>query len=319
MTKITILSLDLYGFNKFIAEKLEELGVETTYISSADFSYKYKNTSERVVNFFRKNLLNKNIKKLKQTEYVLNELSKSKGLQDAILVVDPAHFNNEILDAVRKKTSKLIAYNYDSIAKLDLPKNMVSYFDEFYSFDIQDCETYGFRYLTNFIYLPKHEIPLEPYKTKAFVIQSKCNERIYTLSKIADQFDQLGIENYEILVYGKKQNDINPHIVFKDQRTSLEILKQKYIDSEIFVDLVRDGQLGLSFRIFEAMAMQKKIISTNKTLKDYDFYNSNNILIIDKENPIIDMNFLNNNYTPIPDEIYKKYTLESWISTVFEF
>src|SRR5690606_40238498 len=64
--KVTILSLDLYGFNKFIANELQNKGIEATYINSAAFKHVYKNFGEKIINFFSKTILKKNLKKNKQ-------------------------------------------------------------------------------------------------------------------------------------------------------------------------------------------------------------------------------------------------------------
>src|SRR5690606_41602551 len=83
------------------------------------------------------------------------------------------------------------------------------------------------------------------------------------------------------------------------------------------IDLVRPNQTGLSFRFFEAMAFEKKIITNNKYVKDFDFYNPSNILILEDNFDDIDSEFLNTPYIPVPEEIYNKYTLENWVNTVF--
>ena len=51
---------------------------------------------------------------------------------------------------------------------------------------------------------------------------------------------------------------------------------------------------------------------------NYDFYNENNILIIDRENPVIDQNFIDLPYELLPNEIYEKYSLSSWIIEVLK-
>ena len=86
----------------------------------------------------------------------------------------------------------------------------------------------------------------------------------------------------------------------------------------MILDLVRDNQIGLSFRVFEAMAFQKKLITSNKSIKNYDFYNPKNILIVDKSNLVFDNSFFETKYEPLPDDIYRKYTLDSWVENIFE-
>ncbi len=98
----------------------------------------------------------------------------------------------------------------------------------------------------------------------------------------------------------------------------LDTVIEKMKEAEILIDLVRQNQTGLSFRIFEAMALHKKIITNNTTIKDYDFYNENNILVIDNENITIPETFLNSEYQPLSEELYQKYTLDNFTKTVFQ-
>ena len=80
---------------------------------------------------------------------------------------------------------------------------------------------------------------------------------------------------------------------------------------------MRKNQYGLSFRIFEAMALEKKIITDNEKIKNYDFYNSNNILVLNKDFSNITKDFFETPYQPLPEKIYEKYTLEKWVERVF--
>src|SRR5690606_8304892 len=136
--KITVLSLDLYGFNEFIAKELQKKEIEVTYINSAEFKYNYKNFTERSKNFLSKIFLKRNLKKLKKTEFVLNKISND--IKDVTLVIDSAQFNHINLKEIRKKSKKLIAYNYDSMVQLTLTSDKITDFDERYSVDKNDCE-----------------------------------------------------------------------------------------------------------------------------------------------------------------------------------
>jgi len=80
---------------------------------------------------------------------------------------------------------------------------------------------------------------------------------------------------------------------------------------------MRENQYGLSFRVFEAMALEKKIITDNEKIKNYDFYNPNNILVLNKDFSNITKEFFETPYQALPEEIYKKYTLEKWVERVF--
>lgn len=64
------------------------------------------------------------------------------------------------------------------------------------------------------------------------------------------------------------------------------------------------------------MGLHKKLITTNFNIKEYDFYNENNILVIDSENPKINLAFFEKPYEEIPTEILKKYIINGWIENM---
>ena len=68
-----------------------------------------------------------------------------------------------------------------------------------------------------------------------------------------------------------------------------------------------------ALRSFYKFLMLEKIITTNQFIQRYDFYNPTNILIIDRNNPVISDKFFEADYEAVPAEIYNKYSLESWI------
>jgi len=315
---ITIVAFDLWGFNQKIADKLLKQNHTVTFldINSEAFKYYYKSKWHRIGNFLNKVFLGKNIKKDYRNRTLIkmiNELPK----QDHVLIVNASLFRKDILALLRSKTNKFIAYNYDSLARMPLPENHDTLFENIFSFDVNDVATNNeLSLLTNYIYLDKNINP-KP-KNKAFMILSKSHEREVILSKIANIFDSKNL-NYEFIVANPATKRVNKKIHLTEHHVKLDIVEEKMKDAEILIDLVRHNQTGLSFRFFEAMALHKKVITNNQTIKQYDFYNENNILVIDNENIIIPDTFLNSKYQPLPEDLYKKYTVENWISTAFNF
>ena len=106
-------------------------------------------------------------------------------------------------------------------------------------------------------------------------------------------------------------------IVFTRKRINHENLPEFYKRTKVILDLMRENQYGLSFRVFEAMALEKKIITDNEKIKNYDFYNPNNILVLNKDFSNITKEFFETPYQSLPEGIYKKYTLEKWVERVF--
>lgn len=313
--KITIVAFDIWGFNKKIVDFLISQGHEVTFLDSYSIHFKYKNFSQRVYNFFLKNLTGKNIKKNYLNNFLIEQITLLPE-QDHILVVNPFQFKEHIIQLLNTKTNNFIAYNYDSLARIPFPLNFRKYFKKIYSFDLKDIENNNnFLLLTNFIYLDK-KINKNP-KNKAFMILSESEEREKILYKIAEIFNKKGIENYEFILVNPIIKNKIKNVLLTTKRFDLKTIEEKMNNAEILIDLLRKDQTGLSFRVFEAMALHKKIITNNKTIKNYDFYNPNNILIIDENLTDIPDNFLNATYEDIPEEIYLKYTLPNFTKKIF--
>src|SRR5690606_32532746 len=297
--KITIVAFDLWGFNKKIADCLAQKGISVTFIDSNKIHFFYKNKSQRVKNFFSKTFLNKNIKKDYRKNTILN-IIRELPLQDIILIVNPDHFHIKIVNELKTKTKKYIACNYDSLKRNPSPKNFDILFDKIYSFDILDVQQHSYlNLLNNFIYIDK-DFYTKP-NNKMFMILSKSMERELILSKIADFLDAKGISNYEFIVSqpALAHKKFNKKILLTNQNIALAEVIQKSKNAEILIDLIRPNQSGLSFRFFEAMALHKKVITNNKTIAEYDFYNPNNIVIIDENIQDIPDSFLNTPYEEV--------------------
>lgn len=315
--KITIFSFDLWGFNQKIAQELEELGHDVNHVNTHAFKYEYPNVGTKILNFFTKNLLNINLKKNIQHKRIISELTKSDS--DITFMVNPGFFLPKFSNEARRHTKKLIAYNYDSLTRVPLPKNYKELFDEIYCFDDEDIINNNFKHATNFNYISNTPLNTN-HKPKylAFAIQSVDKERMLILSKIADVLDSQNQHNYLFLIKDKPAKNVNKNIVFFSENKSLNEVENLTKDSFILIDIVRENQRGLSFRFFEAMAFQKKIITTNKNILNYDFYNPQNILVINENDVKIPEEFLKTPYIPLSKDLFEKYTLQSWVKNIFK-
>ena len=89
--------------------------------------------------------------------------------------------------------------------------------------------------------------------------------------------------------------------------------------SEILVDFVNGKHLGLSFRIFDAIGLGKKIITTNPEVLKYDFYNANNFFVLNDNNSNELEDFLNMPYIEPPKHIKLKYGFSNWLHYVLNY
>ena len=320
LQKIAVISFDHWNYDAHIVSALQKKGIDSFHIKIGNF--KYKSTWERIQNTLSKVFLGKNPKLKKRQEYILQQLQKN-GFQNQILVINPELIDLEYHLEIKKHTEKYIAYLYDSVSRCPVKHLLDGVFDEIFSFDKVDVATYGFSEINNYIYFdtPKTASQLK----QNFIYIGSIDNRLDYLNQFAEHLKK---QHQSFLFYaiGKKAfvNKLkqlflgkNKNLIFQKKRFSQQETLKMYAESETIVDLVRDNQTGLSFRIFEALGLRKKIITNNFSIQNYDFYTSNNVYLID-ENIQFQSNVYTSNYVQLPDNIYDKYSISAWVETVFK-
>ena len=317
--KICVISFDFWGYDTHIVEILKEKGIEANHIKIGAVSY--ENFGERLTNLFSKVFLGKNLKYQKRQKFVIEQLDKL-GHQDQILVLNADTFDHSTLEYMKKCTNRFITFLYDNLDRCPV-QDKLHFFDKIYSFDDKDIEKHGFERLTNYNYLPFLSQENQNPSEDALYITSYDKKRIKQLDILSQKFEELRLK-FDLYVIGKKswKNQLmkpfsKNKIVFTRKRINHENLPEFYKRTKVILDLMRENQYGLSFRVFEAMALEKKIITDNEKIKNYDFYNPNNILVLNKDFSNITKEFFETPYQSLPEEIYKKYTLEKWVERVF--
>lgn len=317
--KICVISFDFWGYDAHIVETLKEKGIEANHIKIGAVSY--ENFGERLTNLFSKVFLGKNLKYQKRQKFVIEQLDKL-GHQDQILVLNADTFDHSTLEYMKKRTNRFITFLYDNLDRCPV-QDKLHFFDKIYSFDDKDIEKHGFERLTNYNYLPFLSQEKQNPSEDALYITSYDKKRIKQLDILSQKFEELRLK-FDLYVIGKKswKNQLmkpfsKNKIVFTRKRINHENLPEFYKRTKVILDLMRENQYGLSFRVFEAMALEKKIITDNEKIKNYDFYNPNNILVLNKDFSNITKEFFETPYQSLPEEIYKKYTLEKWVERVF--
>ena len=314
--KICLISFDYWGFDQHIIDALQKQGIEASHINLNDFTYSYPNIISRVSNGLSKVILDKNIKIIKKQNFVLDKLEKL-GHQDIILTIRPDLLDRKTHEIIKTKTNRYIAYLYDSTKRFPVSHLSKGIFDEIFSFDRDESNYFNFKRISNYIYLPKKEIDLNAtFKNSVFMVISK-DSRLKTLDAISRKLDDLNIDYKFIVKSNKDLGNINPKIEWTKNDIGSEEMQNMIEESKIMMDISRSASTGLSFRVFESLAYQKKLITTNEAVKRYAFFDPNNILVIDPKNVEIPKKFFETPYNPVDKDIYYKYTIENWVKTVF--
>lgn len=310
--KITLIYPFAYGYIDLIADELKSYpDIIVTDIKTDTIKYKYPNPAIKVWNGITK-LFGKNIKREFFNNQILNQIIEK---QDIIFIIRPDLMDISVLETLKKKTNSFIAYYYDSCKKYPKQLEIAYFFDEIYSYEKEDIEKYNFIETTNFVYdqtIEKREIKFDLFNISSY------DTRIHEIDAISKILSEAGFRINFILFWYETLNYL--HLTSTTTYLSLQETKEIISQSKAIIDIQRKDQKGLSFRTFECLGYRKKLITTNTTVKDYDFFHPNNILIIDSQNINAEQikEFLELPYVEISQHIIEKYSIKTFINNIFK-
>jgi hypothetical protein len=84
----------------------------------------------------------------------------------------------------------------------------------------------------------------------------------------------------------------------------------------MILDIEHPKQTGLTIRTLETLGARKKLITTNSSVKDYDFYRDSNICVVDRNDPVIPQCFFDTPYQDVSDAIFNRYRLSGWMDEI---
>ena len=323
--KILLITPDYMDYTSIMLDAITEYSNADTFLittTGKKLKFIYRNTFHRIQNFFSKLILNKNQKKLFYNKTIKEKLEtifiKQQHFDD-ILILRP-DLIKENLSFIKKHGKRLIAYFWDSFSRIPEGKETIHYFDKFFSFEPKDVKHHNLLFLPNF-YSP--DLVIDKNKQTQFDLSyvASYDDRLDTLEKILASLSPLHLKtNINILsartitFKSKNEKSITWFTDALPRKETIRIMN----DSSVLLDIVQPKQEGLSFRFFEAMILEKKIITTNQSVTTYDFFNPNNIFIWQNENTVPPKDFFTTPYSPVPGDIVAKYSLQNWVQQIFE-
>ncbi|GEQ85836.1 hypothetical protein ULMS_13440 [Patiriisocius marinistellae] len=313
MKKITIITPYAFSYPSHIVIVLKNTaGVDAAIIYLDEPAFIYQNLFHRVQNFLSKTFLKKNLKKTFATKRILKELA-IRGQQDEIFVIRPDLLEDTMLKLIKSQTNNMVAYYWDSTRRFPRMIDVAPFFDTVYSYDRQDVKVHNYYFLTNYNFYEASVLAKPKYN---FFNISTNDYRLPLLERIAEYITSKKWSQ-QILVYNKTEIDVK-YVKWIDAQIATKDVKALIENCSIIVEIQRSEQIGLSFRVFESLALEKKLITTNRDIVNYDFYDSNNILVLDIENIHIPNSFVTTPYKKIDKDIVTYYHIDSWVNRVFK-
>ncbi len=226
--------------------------------------------------------------------------------------------------------ARFLLYQWDSLNNFPYIKNVQKYFEKCYSFDRNDAaintnlkflplfyskryEQIGQQMCGNFEYDFCFVGTAHPKKYKFINLISEQLREVYP-----KQFIYFFYPSRLVFFYRKLVNKELHHAHYNEfhyvplKGTEMSRI---YESSKSVLDSAQDGQIGLTIRVLEALGAKKKIITTNDDIVNYDFYCPENIYIYKDTIDLTDV-FFTKPYKEIEEKVYKKYSLNSWLTEI---
>jgi len=255
---------------------------------------------------------------------------------DLLFCINGTSFDKYLYDFLKKNNPhiKTCIYLWDTIRYYDFGRNL-KYFDKAFTFDYQDSLDYSNLTFLPFYWVKPSSILSEIYDIS--IIGSDHDNRYEIVSKIYKQLIKENFNCYFKIVIQKCQRphisiwslisyfkkvtrrkkyiiDYNIPEIISTERISIGMTNKIISQSRCILDTDRECQSGTTPRVIWALALGKKIITTNKSIRNLPFYDKDRIQIIDRNNPYIDTNFLRiKNNTGNNSNYFEKLKIENWI------
>lgn len=324
--KIILIMPPDFGVYKVIEQNLRYMGFEQVTVISPLFRYK---TKDRILNFIQKTFLgNKDYKKQLIDDYYTAEVSQTlssfapKSIDYAI-VIRPDKLDLKTIEKIHSTAHKVVAYQWDGLARFPKVFKVINQFERFFIFDLEDYHLYKDRYpnllpCTNFYFdIPEEEVALN--SKEVLYVGVYIKDRIQSLIRVVNALSKYDLTLNVNLFYGRKTSPFfHPHITFFSKGLNYAQYLTLTKKAAVLLDIKTIDHNGLSFRIFEAIKYQKKLITDNKSIKLYDFYHPNNFYVV--ENDLFEglSDFLESDFVPLSEDIRQKYSFSNWVKNILE-
>lgn len=322
---------------KAIEENLRFLGfdVQTIVYDAGPFSYPslwihLKTKFRQIVlrdKFAKQKLKLKLLYQSVQFKQTIASMQQSGGV-DYALFIRADIWNAKFIKNIRQYVNKaMIGYQWDGMHRFLEIWKLLPYFDRFYVFDPNDVNEQDKKCLpaTNF-YLDDRleELPVSSdfYFIGLHVPMVSRTNAIIRFAQLAKEKDWN--LDFRIMCNIKDIRKISSEYALVDNikvsSQRIEYRENVYYarQAKVLVDFLNGYHGGLSFRVFEALGYEKKLITTNPNIVKYDFYHPNNILVWDGNTLDGIEEFLQKPYVAIDPEIKQKYAFSNWIRYILD-
>lgn len=256
--------------------------------------------------------------KMKFTRYYYGDWYKVLSKYQKVIVMDVALLTDyNLLSNIRKKSPKveIYLYSWNIVKNVDVYKKLRKATDKsnvnFYCYDRGNCSKYNMFFNT---IMYDETLKISNSRTEYDTLfLGFLKDKKEKLMNLYTAFKEMGLNSKIVIIdYENKNNDLPFDTLrqYVDYYQYLGMVGQ----SRSILDITQEGQDGFSMRVMESIFFNKKLLTTNKSIVKADFYNENNILVINLDNINLAevYRFFEKPFIDYPEKVRKYYSIEEW-------
>jgi hypothetical protein len=253
---------------------------------------------------------------------VLHE--KIKGPFDFVLIIRADLIPGEFLEFLRHKNHNtfFIQYLWDDIEFFPALLDSYRFFDRILSYSVNDSKKYGLVFRP-FFFIPNAEPEnRDPGKKyDLFFIGIFHTDRLSLIEKAINLNPEVSFYHHfyiNPITFFKAGIPFRKLKLFRFRKMGYQEMIRMVKQSSAILDIPKPSQQGLSTRILEALGAGTKVITTNENVRNYEFFNDNNFLIIDREKPMIEYEWITLPFAEYDKGLLSRYNISKWIEDVYD-
>lgn len=321
MKNIILISPDTFGYYKEISKAISRKGFNPIWLNqlptTSTLGRIIFRLFPRIVQPWADKHFTKELKKFNNIERII--IIKGEGISEA-LISKMREFHSD---------AKIILYLWDSLANTPGANSKIHLCDASFSFDPIDCEFNKKLEHLPLFYSKKCESNSNIPGSSAFIGTLHSN-RYNLIKELASDIEKITkIKSFLYFYHPNKMLFLIMKIMKKSFRkiNTSEIhfkpiprdqFEKVQSTSEIAIDICHPKQSGLTMRSIEALGAGKKLITNNKSIKKYDFYQPENHYVIDNNSKEEFSYFLKSKYQSSKSSILEKYYIDVWLLTLLK-
>lgn len=219
-----------------------------------------------------------------------------------------------IIEYIRQKNPncRIIYWYWNTVKRA--PKHRET--AEYWSFDCGDCEKYNLSFNNQFGFIIGERNNKANTNSDVFFVGQDKN-RFELIKNIEKKLRSFNLNTDFYIVRDKtSKKDENAGII--ESMLPYREVVDKLKSSRCLLELVKNGQTGVTLRFIEAAFYGKKVITNNKSVIGHPLYDKSRVFILDQDNWDDLPKFFSRETEFLSEDLIRPYTYEGWLQKFFD-